>query len=256
VLICLANTSSNYQSFATCTGFAVNVLAEDQIDVSNTFAKSTRDRFADVPWHTGPAGAPILKDVCAWFDCSLHKTVEAGDHLILLGHVDAFDSVETPGLGYARGAYVTPSSMTEALAPNIGLIVSALIEHAGKVLLVDDGKGGMTLPTRKVGPEGTSAALDRLIRETRLNTQPGFIYSVFENTDQGQQHISFLCQTAEDTPARGTFVSLQNGTFDGVADPAILTMLKRFANESRFGNFGIYYGDRTQGQVRPLQGGK
>jgi flavin reductase (DIM6/NTAB) family NADH-FMN oxidoreductase RutF len=250
VLVCVANTSRNLEALVKATGFAVNILAEDQIDVSNTFARPVEDRLANVNWHNGPNGAPILADVTAWFDCSMHKTVNAGDHTILIGQVEGFAATATPGLGYARGAYVTPSTTAEAIEPSANLVVSALIERNGQVLLLDDNNGGLALPDQRVKSEGVSAALAQLIASTGLKAEPGFVYSVFE--DGKRQHISFMCQTAEGEPTKGTFIPMTAAGFAGISDPAILSMLKRFATESPLGNFGMYYGNQHSGEVRPV----
>lgn len=252
VLVCLANSSSNYAAFESAKGFAINVLSEAQKDVSNTFARPVDDRFAAVNWQAGPHGAPIFEGVSAWFDCSMFKTVEAGDHLIMIGRVEAFEATPAPGLGYARGAYVTAAAEAEALGSGAGLVVSALIEREGKVLLMDDGQGKLTLPEAHVGKGGASAALEKLIAASGVSAEHGFIYSVFEDDAREYQHISFLCQAAEGTPTKGGFTELSETTLMDIADPAMCTMLERFARESRIGNFGIYYGNQIRGNVRPI----
>ncbi len=252
VLVCLANTSSNYDALINAKGFAVNVLAQTQVEVANTFARPVDDRFAAVDWHSGPEGSPIIDGASAWFDCRMHKTVDAGDHVILMGEVMAFDSTPTPGLGYARGAYVTASTAAEALGTGTNLVVSALIEQDGKVLLIDDGTGRMALPEVIVSDEGASAAVKKLIAATGLTAQPGFVYSVFEDVVRKRQHISFLCQAAEGIPEKGVFVPLDPAALDDVADPAILTMLERYAQEAEIGQHGIYVGTQNSGEVRPM----
>lgn len=252
VLVCLANSSRNYDALVQAEGFAVNILSETQIDVSNTFARPVEDRFATVGWRKGPQGSPIIDGVSAWFDCAMHKTVDAGDHVILIGAVRAFESTTAPGLGYAQGAYVTPSAAAQAMSQGTNLIVSALIERNGEILLMDDGTGGLGVPETAVTQHGASAALKKLIDATGLTAQPGFVYSVFEDIDRKVQHISFLCQAAQGVPQNGAFVPLRASSFDDVTDPAILTMLERLAAESELGNFGIYYGNQNTGEVRPV----
>lgn len=252
VLVCVANTSRNFDALIKATGFAVNILAENQIEVSNTFARPVEDRFATVGWRKAPNGAPVLDDVTAWFDCSMHKTVDAGDHTILIGQVKDFATTAIPGLGYARGAYVTPSTVADAIEPRANLVVSALIERNGEILLLDDGNGGLALPEQLVKGEGVSAAMTALIASTGLKAEPGFVYSVFEDVKRQRQHISFLCQTAQGEPSKGAFVPMTATGFDDVSDPAILTMLERFATENPLGNFGIYYGNQHKGEVRPI----
>jgi flavin reductase (DIM6/NTAB) family NADH-FMN oxidoreductase RutF/pimeloyl-ACP methyl ester carboxylesterase len=255
LLVCMANSSRNYEALTQASGFAVNILAEDQKQISNTFARPSDDRFAQVTWQNGPHGSPILAGVSAWFDCAMHKTVEAGDHVILIGEVKAFDASTAPGLGYARGAYVTPAAEAEALAKGANMVVSALIERAGEVLLVDDGNGGLTLPQMPVGRQGASAALSKLIEATGLSADAGFIYSVFEDAAREHQHISFLCQAAEGVPKQGCFTVLSASTMMEVTDPALRIMLERFARESRMGNYGVYFGNQISGDVREIVSG-
>ncbi|RSR12238.1 flavin reductase, partial [Acinetobacter baumannii] len=50
LLVSIAKTSSNYHNFANTTHFAINILAEEQKDVSNTFARPSEDRFANLSW--------------------------------------------------------------------------------------------------------------------------------------------------------------------------------------------------------------
>ncbi|MFS4580232.1 flavin reductase [Phaeobacter sp. C3_T13_0] len=252
LLVCLANSSRNYDAVVTSEGFAVNILAETQIDISNTFARPVEDRFAGINWQKGPEGSPLIEGVSAWFDCSLHKTVEAGDHVILIGEVKAFDASPHPGLGYARGAYVTPAMTAESAVTGPDLVVSALIERAGEVLLVDDGQGGATLPEAIAGTDGASAALRQLIDETGLNAEPGFVYSIFEDVARKRQHVAFLCHAATGTPSRGAFVPLDRSALEDVGDTAILTMLDRYIREAALGDFGIYSGDQRSGEVRQI----
>jgi len=252
LLVQIARTSANYPTFAAASGFAVNILSEGQKSVSNTFARPVADRFAEVDWQSGPHGSPILSGVSAWFDCAIHQIVEAGDHAILIGRVEAFNATSAPGLGYYRGTYFTPVATQATLPAGPDLIVSAIFERAGQVLLTDDGFGGLTLPTVRVGRDGTSAALAALIAQSGLDAAPGPLYSVFEDVARGQQHIAFRCPAPAGTPAKGAFVDLAPASFADVTDQALRTMLDRLAEESRMGNYGIYFGNQNAGRVTPV----
>ena len=106
VLVCIGKDAVAYQQFETAPGYAVNILAAHQQDVSNHFAQLRVDLFGSVEWSTGPAGNPLLPDTAAWLDCSLDRRIDAGDHLILVGQVAAFDDSGRQPLGFCRGAYV------------------------------------------------------------------------------------------------------------------------------------------------------
>ncbi len=72
------------------TVFAVNILAQDQMETSNRFAwLKDQDRFAVGNWDTAVTGAPILKDALAWLDCKIYERHPAGTHTIYLGEVVA-----------------------------------------------------------------------------------------------------------------------------------------------------------------------
>lgn len=72
------------------TVFAVNVLAEDQTELSNRFAwVKDEDRFAVGDWGTAATGAPVLQDALTWLDCTIHSRLPAGTHTIFVGEVQA-----------------------------------------------------------------------------------------------------------------------------------------------------------------------
>ena len=251
LLVSLAKSSSNYKTFTETGHFAINILAEDQRDISTTFAKPVADRFATVKWYAEPQASPILAGVAAWFDCTTHQVVDAGDHALLIGRIDSFASNAAPGLGYYRGSYFTA---TAAVRTGPEVVVSAVIEQNGAVLLVDDGLGGLTLPTAKVGAKGASATVVDLIAALGLNAAPGFIYSVFEDVARSHQHIAFHCPCTGGTPTRGAFVELVPASLTDVTDQALRTILERLSEESAQGNYGIYFGNQTQGRVARVSG--
>lgn len=114
LLACLARSSRNHAIVAGAPGFAVNILAAAQREISNLFARPVEDRFAAVTWRPGPYGSPILDETAAWFDCSTERVIEAGDHDILLGRVEAFATTGRSGLGYVRGGYFTMEGETRS----------------------------------------------------------------------------------------------------------------------------------------------
>lgn len=256
LLVSIARTSANYAAFTSAKGFAVNILSEGQKDISNTFARPVEDRFGSVYWRYSDNGAPLISNVSAWFDCTLHSCIEAGDHAILIGQVLTFEATPAPGLGYYRGSYFTPAETATRLATGPEVVVSAVIEQSGQVLLQDDGTGGLTLPTARVSREGVSATLAKLIAASGVEAAPGFIYSVYEDVARGHQHISFLCPATGGLPARGSFVDLAAEALGDVTDPAMRVLLERLAEESRVGNYGIYFGDQNSGQVAFVSKGK
>lgn len=252
LLVSIANSSANLEAFAKGNGFAVNILSEQQKDVSATFARRIEDRFATVYWKHGPIGSPLIAEVSAWFDCTLDQAIAAGDHTILIGRVGAFEASSHPGLGYYRGAYVTPAATAVEIPAGPDVVLSAVLEAEGQVLLVDDGRGGLSVPMARVGRDGVQAALDALIASVGVKAEAGSIYAVYEDAKTGTQHIALRCPANACTPAKGGFVELSRDCVADVTDPALRQMLERLADESRMGNYGIYFGTHEQGRVQRI----
>jgi flavin reductase (DIM6/NTAB) family NADH-FMN oxidoreductase RutF len=70
--------------------FAVNILGQDQRELSNRFAwVKDEDRFAVGRWSSAVTGAPVLADALAWLDCTIVGRTTAGSHTIYIGQVEA-----------------------------------------------------------------------------------------------------------------------------------------------------------------------
>jgi flavin reductase (DIM6/NTAB) family NADH-FMN oxidoreductase RutF len=91
ILVSIDHRASAYpllEAAGAC--FAVNILAQDQMELSNRFAwLKDEDRFAAGEWETAVTGAPILKDALAWLDCTIYSRFSAGSHTIYIGEVQA-----------------------------------------------------------------------------------------------------------------------------------------------------------------------
>ena len=106
IAIAPARTSRTWPRLRDLGRFCVNVLAEDQVELSVQFARSSADKFAGVSWRPSPLGQPVLEDVVAWIDCELWAEYDGGDHTIVAAAV--LDLGEDPALTplvFHRGGY-------------------------------------------------------------------------------------------------------------------------------------------------------
>jgi flavin reductase (DIM6/NTAB) family NADH-FMN oxidoreductase RutF len=78
---------STHDIFAKIDKFAVHVLAADQGELCSLFASKGIDRFKNCEWELSEHKLPILKDVAGILQCRTFKTVDAGDHTILIGEI-------------------------------------------------------------------------------------------------------------------------------------------------------------------------
>ena len=96
--------------------FAVNILREDQQELSNRFAWQ-EDRFAMGDWTTATTGAPILADALAWMDCTIRGRHVTDTHTIYIGEIQATtvpDDEQKPLVYWNRG-YRTVSNEPETV---------------------------------------------------------------------------------------------------------------------------------------------
>lgn len=90
VLFSLARTAQAYGAWEAADGFAVNILAEDQVELSNRFARSLADKWSGTDYVDGPAtGHPLLCGALATLECKRFANYDGGDHLIIVGEVVA-----------------------------------------------------------------------------------------------------------------------------------------------------------------------
>lgn len=107
VLVCVGHAVEDLEVYRECGGFAVNVLADSQQAISETFATDLPDRFAGVRWREGAYGTPILEDCIASLECAPWHRIEAGDHMILIGRVLTFERSPGRPLAFCHGRYVS-----------------------------------------------------------------------------------------------------------------------------------------------------
>ena len=110
VLWSQALTSRSLPAFQESDYFAVNVLAEDQIEVSKHFARPQDDKFASVKYSDGLGGVPVLEGTVAHFECVKVAEYPAGDHVIYLGRVERVSHSGRRPLAFSHGRYMVPVS--------------------------------------------------------------------------------------------------------------------------------------------------
>ncbi|WP_435840775.1 flavin reductase family protein [Streptomyces cinnamoneus] len=93
VVFMVARSSGTWPRIARAGVFCVNVLGSDQGALCRGFAvrsSQTDDKFAGVAHEPAPVtGSPRIEGVPAWIDCTIHAVHTAGDHLIVVGRVEA-----------------------------------------------------------------------------------------------------------------------------------------------------------------------
>lgn len=105
VLVCIGKASETYPYFEPAGMFGVSFLAANQQDVSQRFASSGGDKFADLAWHRGSLGLPLLEGTIGHLECRIVSAHDGGDHTIYVGEVEAAASGSGDPLVYFGSSY-------------------------------------------------------------------------------------------------------------------------------------------------------
>ena len=107
LMVCIHENSTSAKKILENEAFCVNVLGEDQRDISNSFAgRSEADRFSVGSWQQLPSGGLGLEEAVAVFDCRLRHFQLMGTHYVLFGEIqDVSSSTARMPLIYAQRDY-------------------------------------------------------------------------------------------------------------------------------------------------------
>jgi 3-hydroxy-9,10-secoandrosta-1,3,5(10)-triene-9,17-dione monooxygenase reductase component len=113
ILWSLAKTSRSLAAFQQAAYWAVHILAADQDTLSNHFAKSGIDKFADLDVELGAGDVPLLREYASRLQCKTAFMYEGGDHVIFVGEVVKFDRRDVAPLVFHGGKYALAARKTE-----------------------------------------------------------------------------------------------------------------------------------------------
>ena len=99
-----AKSSQRFAIFGAAPRFSIHVLADDQADIAARFIRGGAG-FDGLAHSLSDHGVPMITEALARFDCHLHATHDGGDHVIVVGHVNAAAYRDGAPLVFASGGY-------------------------------------------------------------------------------------------------------------------------------------------------------
>ncbi len=107
ILWCQALAAASHPTFRSARRFAVNILAEDQVDVALQFARAGADKFAGVATRPGLHGVPLIEGCAAWLECETVSVMPGGDHAVFLARVDRIAPSDRRPLAFGGGRFLS-----------------------------------------------------------------------------------------------------------------------------------------------------
>ncbi|MEE8074571.1 MAG: flavin reductase family protein [Candidatus Binatia bacterium] len=105
VVVCIDKAAQCYSCFEESKVFAVNVLSEDQEELSRRFATKGIEKFGEIKWHRGENNVPLLDGSIGTIECKIVNSYEGGDHTIYLGEIVSANATEDRPLLFFKGKY-------------------------------------------------------------------------------------------------------------------------------------------------------
>ena len=99
-----AKSSSRHDAFLKAQNFCIHVLGQEQRELCMKFVKDGLD-FSDLSVTNCPNGAPLISGCLAHFECRLSAAHDAGDHTIIVGHVEAAAARDGEPLVFSSGGF-------------------------------------------------------------------------------------------------------------------------------------------------------
>ena len=110
VLVCVDQKARTHAHLHARRRFGINVLAEEQIRISEHYAQPDRDaaraeQEAGARFDFTRHGTPVLRGALAYLECCLRSTQDAGDHTIFIAEVEEVMVRGGKPLLYFQSAY-------------------------------------------------------------------------------------------------------------------------------------------------------
>ncbi len=127
--------------FSGAERFAVNILADDQVDVSNRFARGGADKFSGTAVQPGLGGVPLIGGCAAHLECRRVHSYPGGDHVVFIGEVERIERHGRAPLVFGGGKYLVAQAHDVgaiASGPNIARLQAVRLATRALVELSDE----------------------------------------------------------------------------------------------------------------------
>jgi flavin reductase (DIM6/NTAB) family NADH-FMN oxidoreductase RutF len=112
VMVAVQRTSSTHDCLYRAAHLAINILSVDQIDVVNTFAVKSDDKFAGLDWAPGPSGSPLIDRSAAQMEVEIRERLQASTHTVFICRVVHATVSDRHPMVYSAGKFFDGGALT------------------------------------------------------------------------------------------------------------------------------------------------
>ncbi|WP_110207111.1 flavin reductase [Nocardioides daejeonensis] len=113
VAVCVQNSSSTYPSLFESEHLGINIIANTQRLVVDTFASKSDDKFAGLDWHAGPEGSPLIRGSAASIEAEIKERFRAKTHVLIVAQVTYLEVSNVDPMVYKAARFYDGGSLIE-----------------------------------------------------------------------------------------------------------------------------------------------
>lgn len=113
VLVCVQKTSSTYPALFSSSHLGINILGTGQRETVQVFASKSPEKFAEVNWHEGPKGSPLLDGSAASLEAEIQERFQAKTHTVFICRVRHAEIDDSAPMVYKAGRFYDGGNLAE-----------------------------------------------------------------------------------------------------------------------------------------------
>jgi flavin reductase (DIM6/NTAB) family NADH-FMN oxidoreductase RutF len=109
----MLKTSSTYPALFSSSHLGINILGTEQLDTVKVFASKAADKFAELDWHEGPKGSPLLDGSAASLEAEIQERFQAKTHTVFICRVRHAETSSTAPMVYKAGRFFDGAELAQ-----------------------------------------------------------------------------------------------------------------------------------------------
>lgn len=105
-LICVERNATTLAPLLESRVFGLSILNKNQSVIARLFATKSQNKFCECPFVVGRTGVPLIDGAVGHIECLVTQTIEAGDHVVVIGQVEHAGVKGGEPLVYFRSAFL------------------------------------------------------------------------------------------------------------------------------------------------------
>lgn len=113
VLVCVQKSTSTHDPLFKSSHLGINIMSTGQRGTIGVFASKAPDKFAEVDWHRGPNGSPLIEGSAASIEAEIKERFLTKTHTVFISKVTHAEATDLDALIYKGGKFYDSAELIE-----------------------------------------------------------------------------------------------------------------------------------------------